>query len=76
MYPRRVIAAADVARFATSDDPADSLRAHEVLAGDPTLSGRVVPTFSPDRYLDPGPPRLAYRCGPAGRGDRHRHRGP
>ena len=54
MYPRRVIAAADVARFATSDDPADSLRAHEVLAGDPMLSGRVVPTFSPDRYLDPG----------------------
>ncbi|HEY5848661.1 MAG TPA: glucuronate isomerase [Microlunatus sp.] len=53
MYPRRVIAAADLARFATSDDPADDLRAHEVLAGDSTLSGRVVPTFSPDRYLDP-----------------------
>ena len=37
-----------------SDDPADQLRAHEQLAEDPTLSGLVVPTFSPDRYLDPG----------------------
>ena len=54
MYPRRVIAAAHLAHFATSDDPADDLRAHEVLARDSALSGRVVPTFSPDRYLDPG----------------------
>lgn len=54
VYPRRVLAAANLARFATSDDPADDLSAHRLLAEDPSLSGRVVPTFSPDRYLDPG----------------------
>ena len=53
MYPRRVLAEANIGRFATSDDPSDDLRAHEVLGADPDLSGRVVPTFSPDRYLDP-----------------------
>ena len=53
MYPRRVLAAANLGRFATSDDPADDLRAHLLLAADPSLTGRVVPTFSPDRYLDP-----------------------
>ena len=53
MYPRRVLAEANVGRIATSDDPTDNLRAHEVLAADRVLSGRVVPTFSPDRYLDP-----------------------
>ncbi len=53
MYPRRVLAQADIGRFATSDDPTDDLRAHEVLSADPDLAGRVVPTFSPDRYLDP-----------------------
>jgi glucuronate isomerase len=56
MYPRRVLAAAKLDRFATSDDPTDDLRAHKVLAEDPTMSGRVVPTFSPDRYLDPARP--------------------
>jgi glucuronate isomerase len=53
MYPRRVLAEANIGRFATSDDPSDDLRAHEVLGVDPDLSGRVVPTLSPDRYLDP-----------------------
>jgi glucuronate isomerase len=52
MFPRRVLAAANLGRFATSDDPADDLQAHEVLAEDADLSGRVVPTFSPDRYFD------------------------
>jgi glucuronate isomerase len=53
MYPRRVLAEANVGRIGTSDDPTDNLRAHEVLATDRVLAGRVVPTFSPDRYLDP-----------------------
>ncbi len=56
MFPRRVLAAANLGRFATSDDPTDDLQAHKVLAEDPDLSGRVVPTFSPDRYLDPARP--------------------
>ena len=53
MYPRRLLMSANLARFATSDDPADTLRAHQQLSDDPDFSGRVVPTFSPDRYLDP-----------------------
>ena len=54
LYPREVLAAAKLRRLATSDDCADDLRAHRVLAEDPRWAGRVVPTFSPDRYLDPG----------------------
>lgn len=54
LHPRRLVAAANLRRFGTSDDPTDRLRAHEQLAEDPALAGRVVPTFSPDRFLDPG----------------------
>ena len=39
--------------LATTDDPADDLSAHAALAADPTWPGRVVPTFRPDRYLEP-----------------------
>ena len=39
--------------MATTDDPADDLSAHAALAADPTWSGRVLPTFRPDRYLEP-----------------------
>src|SRR5690606_35482648 len=39
--------------LAMTDDPCDDLAPHEALAADPTFTGRVVPTFRPDRYLDP-----------------------
>ncbi len=39
--------------LATTDDPCDALSAHDALRSDPTWTGRVVPTFRPDRYLDP-----------------------
>lgn len=42
--------------LATTDDPCDDLAAHAALAADPTWSGRVVPTFRPDRYLEPAAP--------------------
>jgi glucuronate isomerase len=42
--------------LATTDDPADDLSAHAALAADPTWSGRVIPTFRPDRYLEPAEP--------------------
>jgi glucuronate isomerase len=42
--------------LATTDDPADDLSAHAALAADPTWPGRVVPTFRPDRYLEPAQP--------------------
>jgi glucuronate isomerase len=42
--------------LATTDDPCDELSAHAALAADPTWSGRVIPTFRPDRYLEPVQP--------------------
>jgi glucuronate isomerase len=41
--------------LATTDDPCDDLSVHEALRADPSWSGRVIPTFRPDRYLEPGP---------------------
>jgi glucuronate isomerase len=38
--------------LATTDDPCDDLSAHAALAADPTFTGRVIPTFRPDRYLE------------------------
>jgi glucuronate isomerase len=42
--------------LATTDDPCDDLTAHAALAADRTWSGRVIPTFRPDRYLDAAQP--------------------
>jgi glucuronate isomerase len=39
--------------LATTDDPCDDLAAHRFLAGDETWPGRVIPTFRPDKYLEP-----------------------
>ncbi len=39
--------------LATTDDPVDDLAAHRALHEDPSWDGRVVPTFRPDRYLEP-----------------------
>ncbi len=43
----------DIEVLATTDDPCDDLAAHRRLADDPTWDARVVPTFRPDRYLEP-----------------------
>ena len=54
--------------LATTDDPCDDLSAHAALAADDTWSGRVIPTFRPDRYLEPaqpGWPELVGRLGEA-----------
>lgn len=50
--PRALYDSFNIAALATTDDPADDLRHHRALDEDPTWSGRVVPTFRPDRYLD------------------------
>lgn len=42
--------------IATTDDPCDDLTAHRRVAEDPTWSATVVPTFRPDRYLEPARP--------------------
>lgn len=40
--------------LATTDDPCDDLSAHRTLREDPGFDGLVLPTFRPDRYLEPG----------------------
>lgn len=52
--PRALFRRFGIEVLATTDDPADDLRWHRALRDDPTWDGRVIPTFRPDRYLEPG----------------------
>jgi glucuronate isomerase len=64
--PRALYERFRIAVLATTDDPCDDLATHAALAADPAWSGRVIPTFRPDRYLEPaGPdwPELTARLG-------------
>jgi glucuronate isomerase len=54
--PRALLRRFGIEVLATTDDPADDLAAHAGLAGDPEVATRVVPTFRPDRYLEPAQP--------------------
>lgn len=49
--PRALFERFQIEVLATTDDPLDDLSAHAALRG--VLPGRVLPTFRPDRYLDP-----------------------
>lgn len=51
--PRALYARFGIEVLATTDDPIDDLAAHAALAADPSWTGRVVPTFRPDAYLEP-----------------------
>ncbi|KAA9105651.1 glucuronate isomerase [Microbacterium rhizomatis] len=51
--PRALFDRFRIAVLATTDDPLDDLDDHARLARDGAVSGRVVPTFRPDAYLDP-----------------------
>jgi glucuronate isomerase len=51
--PRSLFERFRISVLATTDDPCSDLAAHDALAKDPTWSGRVIPTFRPDRYLEP-----------------------
>ena len=57
--PRRLLERFGIEVLATTDDPLDDLAAHAALAADPSVSTRVLPTFRPDRYLDPDAPAFA-----------------
>jgi glucuronate isomerase len=57
--PRALYRRFDLEVLATTDDPADDLAAHAALRADPTWSGRVIPTFRPDRFLEPARPDWA-----------------
>lgn len=50
--PRALFERFGIEFLATTDDPLDDLSEHAALSAS-GLPGRVVPTFRPDRYLDP-----------------------
>jgi glucuronate isomerase len=52
--PRALFERFKISVLATTDDPCSGLAAHAALADDPAWHGRVIPTFRPDRYLEPG----------------------
>ena len=54
--PRALFERFGISVLATTDDPVDDLAAHAELAADPSFRGRVIPTFRPDRYLEPARP--------------------
>jgi glucuronate isomerase len=51
--PRALYERFGISVLATTDDPCSDLAAHAALADDPAWHGRVIPTFRPDRYLEP-----------------------
>ena len=56
LRPRALAARFGISFLATTDDPVDGLEHHRSLAADQSFATRVVPTFRPDRYLEPGRP--------------------
>lgn len=51
--PRALFERFNISVLATTDDPLDDLAPHATLAGDDSFNGRVIPTFRPDRFLEP-----------------------
>lgn len=51
--PRALFDQFGIEVLATTDDPMDDLAVHAALAADTGFSGRVLPTFRPDAYLNP-----------------------
>nr|WP_199041838.1 glucuronate isomerase [Glycomyces salinus] len=58
--PRALFRRFGIEALATTDDPLDDLAAHASLNWT-ELGGRVLPTFRPDRYLDPDADGFASR---------------
>ncbi len=54
--PRALYQSFGIELLATTDDPCDDLGFHRQLRDDPAWSSRVIPTFRPDRYLEPSGP--------------------
>ncbi|MDE7244307.1 MAG: glucuronate isomerase [Oscillospiraceae bacterium] len=51
MSTRGIIRRSGVKLICTTDDPADDLRAHELLADDPEAPAAVLPAFRPDKAM-------------------------
>jgi len=65
---RALIRASNVRALCTTDDPADDLRYHRLLAADTAFDVRVLPTFRPEKALniaDPGYPAYLQKLGEA-----------
>jgi glucuronate isomerase len=54
--PRALYEKFKIEVLATTDDPCDDLSDHQFLRNDQTWQGRVLPTFRPDKYLEPAQP--------------------
>ncbi len=54
--PRALYERFRISVLATTDDPCSDLATHAALTADPTWSGKVIPAFRPDRYLEPARP--------------------
>ncbi|QOR47843.1 glucuronate isomerase [Trueperella pecoris] len=52
--PRALYKRFNLAFLATTDDPCDTLEHHKAIREDESFDGVVVPTFRPDKYLEPG----------------------
>lgn len=52
--PRALMDRFGITVLATTDDPCDDLAHHAALAADDSFAPRVIPTFRPDKYLEPG----------------------
>lgn len=59
--PRALFERFGIEVLTTTDDPLDDLAPHAALAADGSLTGRVLPTFRPDAYLNPLTPGWAER---------------
>ncbi len=67
---RNIMRRMNVELACTTDDPADSLQYHALIAGDPSFEIKVLPTFRPDRGMTVDSPedfnawveRLAESC--------------
>jgi glucuronate isomerase len=57
--PRALIRRFGVQVLSTTEDPLSDLDAHAALAADPSFQCRVVPSFRPDRFLEPSRPDWA-----------------
>lgn len=51
MSTRGIIRKSNVKLICTTDDPADDLKAHELLAADPDAPAAVLPAFRPDKAM-------------------------
>lgn len=58
--PRALFRSFGIEVLATTDEPLDELHDHALLR-ESDLGGRVIPTFRPDRYLDPDAADFAER---------------